>query len=110
MSGRSWVEGPVDVNDEHIVLSYGDDPTPVAWLARHDHTGFIVHFNTDSAAQAGRGAVTRELDDALNGADDGDRWREAIRRCGIEANGERPVHWSYFPLEPIFDGNGSGSE
>lgn len=112
MSERSWVEGIVDVHGEHMVLNYRDDPTPVAWLSRDHGAGFTVQFNTDGDGRTpvGRDAVTQELDDALNGAGDGEAWREAIRRCGVDGAGESPVHWGYFPLEPIFDGNGGGPE
>lgn len=102
----------MDVNGEHIVLNYGEDPTPVAWLSRDHGAAFMVQFNMggEGAALAGRDAVTLELDDVLNRDGDGDGWREAIRRCGVDGEGEPPVHWSYFPLEPIFDGNGGGPE
>lgn len=109
MIERRWVEGAVDVNGEHMVLNYGEDPTPVAWLA-HDNGDFVVQFNADGDGLAGRDAVKAALDDTLNRSGDGDAWREAIRRCGVDGEGAPPVHWGYFPVEPIFDGNGGGPE
>lgn len=95
----------MNVDGEHIVLNYGADPTPVAWLAR-DGDGFVVQFNVDHGPKARRQAVELELDMVLDGAGNGDAWREAIRRCGLDANGDPPVHWGYFPTEPPLDDNG----
>jgi hypothetical protein len=99
---QMWVEGVVNPDNEHVVISYGelgDKCTPIALLAAGPGRGYTVQFTLkppqeDRQAQEMLEGVREELDFHLVELDEPDPWAYP-RYHGITAwNACGSVHWA----------------
>lgn len=79
---QMWMEGIVNLDEEHVVISYGEldgTGTPVALLAAGPGRGYTVQFMLDPAQDDQQGQemleeVREELDFHLVELDEPDPW------------------------------------
>ena len=95
-------EGIVDQHKEHIKLSIGDDPTPMALLAPQDPYRFTVQFliQDNEVTRASLKAIRTELDFYLIGLGEKDPWAYAKYHCGTASNIYSEVHWGLVAMSP----------
>ena len=98
---RGWVEGIVDIANEHIKITYGDERFPVALLAPDQSIGFIVQFvcarKRDPFTLKMLKEVRRDLNYYLVELGEPDPWLYAIYHCSTASNLYSQVHWSFYP-------------
>ena len=95
------MEGTVNTDDDHMKLTYEDNPDPVALIAQGEGNTFIVQFlETDSNQENWKETiryVRRELDFFLVELREENPWAYAIYHCSTAANVYSKVHWGYYP-------------
>lgn len=103
-----WVEGIVDVGDEHIKITHGDienEQVLIALVAparEGTDDRFVVEFVPVSDCNPAkliqmREEVRGEIDFYLIEKDEENSWQYAFYHCGTAANLYSAVHWNYFP-------------
>jgi hypothetical protein len=101
-SDWKWVEGVVDRNDDHIKITYGEDPEPVALFAPGPEKTFTVEFlpKLEALSQENQETlddVREKLDFFLVELGEEDPWAYAIYHCSTASNMYSNVHWGYWP-------------
>ena len=95
------MEGTVSTDDDHMKLTYEENPDPVAVIAQGEGNTFIVQFlETDSKQENWKETiryVRRELDFYLVELREENPWTYAIYHCSTAANVYSKVHWGYYP-------------
>ena len=96
-----WREGVVDTDDDHMKLTYEENPDPIALVTPGEGGTFIVQFLDTYSKQDNWKEmlryVRRELDYYLVELREKDPWAYAIYHCGTTANVYSKVHWGYYP-------------
>ena len=105
-----WMEGIVDLDDEHIRITYGDVRKNeeiilfafVTPTVKGKEDRFTIQFVDLQDIEADRQAlilrdVKKDLDYFLVEKGELYPWKYAAYHCSIAANIYSPVHWSYFP-------------
>ena len=97
-----WVKGQVDIDKDHIKISYDDDPKPLVLIAPPKRNEFVVQFLLDEASatkeqKAKIDDVIVDLDYFLIELGERDPWAYAKYHCSTAANVYSKVHWSYYP-------------
>lgn len=99
------MEGVVNIDDDHMKLTYEEKPDPVALIAPGEGSTFIVQFlEMDSKQDNGKEMmryVRRELDFYLVELREENPWAYAIYHCSTAANVYSKVHWGYYPKEKV---------
>lgn len=96
-----WIEGVVNTDDDHMKLTYEENPDPIALVAPGERETFIVQFldtysKQDNWKEMNR-YVRREIDYYLIELREKDPWAYAIYHCSTAANVYSKVHWGYYP-------------
>jgi hypothetical protein len=94
-----WVEGPVNKDDEHLVITYLDELEPVASIGKGQRRTFVVQFEPRwrELDDDSRNDIKRGFDFYLIDLGERDPWAYAIYHGGTTANVYSPVHWRYVP-------------
>jgi hypothetical protein len=98
-SGFRWVEGPVDKEAEHLVITYRDESEPVASIGKGQRRTFIVQFESRCREldDESMNDIKRDLNFYFVELGEPDPWAYAIYHCGTTANVYSRVHWGYVP-------------
>jgi hypothetical protein len=104
-----WNEGTVNPDDDHMKLTYEENPDPIALIAPGEGSTFIVQFlETDSKQENWKEMIRyvhRELDFFLVELREENPWAYAIYHCNTAANVYSKVHWGYYPKEKVKKGD-----
>lgn len=97
-----WVEGVVDRDEDHIKITYGEDPEPIALVAPGPGRTFTVEFVMEQKLLFHKDEevlddVRKELDFFLVELGEEDPWAYAIYHCSTASNMYSKVHWGYYP-------------
>jgi len=102
----NWVDGCVDINREHISITYGDDSTPIAYLSPNQGMTFTVQFLVENDDRDKK--LSNILSDVRNSLDyylvelgEPNPWQYAIHHCRSAANIYSDVHWSYHSSDNV---------
>ena len=95
-------EGIVDIHNDHIKITYGDDGKAVALVEPVSKRDFKVQFliNQDTADIQNLKAlekVRQELNFYFVELGERQPWEYAIYHCNTAANIYSKVHWGYYP-------------
>ena len=93
-----WIERPVDVDKQHIKLSYGNEYLPMALLQPWKDNVISVHFLMPRNGVTGNMVTEalREMDFYLNEHHASDPWEYARHRCSNDVGLHSAVHWQWF--------------
>jgi hypothetical protein len=93
---ENWVEGIVDINEEHIKIRYMDND-PIVLVSNSQ--GKIIFQFLDSSPDDHEAieAITRELNFYFIELQKENPWLYAIYHCGTASNLYSKVHWAYYP-------------
>jgi len=99
---NKWFEDRVNTENDHIKITYGEDPKIVALVApvskREFKVQFLLNQNTPNIqSQKVIEEVKQELDFFLVELGERKPWEYAIYHCSTAANIYSKVHWSYYP-------------
>jgi len=92
-----WVEGSVDVNDDHIKICFDKEATPTAIVSNSQGKITVQFLGDRSSDSEALQAVIRELDFYFIELNKEDPWDYAIYHCWSTSNLYSDVHWDYFP-------------
>ena len=102
-----WIEGVVDKNEEHIIITYGDTSKedkmiPIALIAPPKDNVFVVQFIHKGGPGAAKTQnmlkeVRKELNFYLVEKSEKDPWQYAKYHRSTAANIYSRVHWGWFP-------------
>lgn len=93
----NWIEGKVDVEDDHIKITYRGNPNVIALVANSDEK-IVVQFLDESPRNKNeKEAVLRELNFYFNELHNEDPWDYAIYHTQTSSNEYSSVHWDFFP-------------
>ncbi len=99
---QMWIEGLVNPDDEHVVISYrefDERSTPLALLAAGPGRGYTVEFTLKPGREDQQGQeileeIREELDFHLVELDEPDPWAYARYHCNTVANALGSIRWA----------------